>query len=122
MGQRERMVGKTSFYDTVRDEIVVNGMMIHVEHDHAAWDIRASDASTGERMEFNDPATIRAFQHALRVMRRESKKRAPVTNVPKPAPAGSSTICSVCNGRRLLEDPQTGEDYTCQACEQPLDS
>lgn len=118
MARREHLHGHTRFYDLLRDVEFRNSLEVAIKDGRAVLQVKGEYERAGHTIESRDPAFVRPLAMTLLHMRREAWRRRKVrTDFKEPRRRRRARqVCPSCNGRGLLEDRATGEEWACPMC------
>ncbi len=104
--------GHSFFRDRHNDDDLSNQLGIMVDLNRAALLVGTPGDRDMEELVFHEPEVRRALTQLVDALRRHSYRRRPITPVPKPL----SVPCDLCEGRRTIRNPYSGEVFACPGC------
>lgn len=112
----ERYLGETTFYDVMRDTTFRNGVDVSISDEQASLGVMNDDGTPAVTRSTGDRAVVRMMRGLFQDLRRHQRRHAPVQPNWKHRTEPLVEACPECDDRRFLEDPATGEEWPCPAC------
>lgn len=104
--------GSSHFRDGDDGDELANTLGIVVDLNRAQLLVGRPGETDMEALHFHEPAVRRALTELVSAMRRRAYRRRPIRPVPKPV----RLRCELCEGRREIRNPYSGEVFPCPGC------
>lgn len=116
MARDEHLFGHSEFYDRLRNAVFQNGLEIRISGGEAMVRILGAHGRPGREFHISDRKFVRILGAIILQLQREAWQSRQIRSEFKERKRRQKRMCETCGGRRLLEDPVTGEEWPCPSC------